>query len=74
MHKYTTEIISENNLARQDRNRYTLRHYFSEESSTSVCYFIVVILIFYYYFNVVACRLSDMLVLFMFYIFFPTNN
>jgi len=46
MHKYTTEIISENNLARQDRNRYTLRHYFSDESSTSVCYFVVAILIF----------------------------
>lgn len=36
MHKYTTEMTNENNLQRQDRNRYTLRHYFSEESSTTV--------------------------------------
>jgi hypothetical protein len=68
MHKYTTEIISENNLARQNRNHYTLRHYFSEESSTSVCYFVVVVIFIYCCFNVVACRLYDMLVLFIFFL------
>jgi hypothetical protein len=34
MHKYTTEITTDN-ISRENRNHYTLRHYFSEESTTS---------------------------------------
>jgi hypothetical protein len=37
MQKYTTDLGSENRLAR-DRRQYTLRHYFDEESTASVCY------------------------------------
>jgi len=72
MHKYTTEV-TENALSRQNRNRYTLRHYFSEESnSITVCYILLLYKFLYYIINVVvvACRLFDMLVLFMFYIGF----
>jgi hypothetical protein len=71
MHKYTTEITTDN-IQRQDRNRYTLRHYFSEESSGSVCYFVVECTC--YIFDIVACRLNDTLVLFMFYIFFINTS
>jgi len=71
MHKYTTEITTDN-IQRHDRNRYTLRHYFSEDSSGSVCYFVVECTC--YILDIVACRLNDMLVLFMFYIFFINTS
>jgi hypothetical protein len=38
MHKYTTELITENSTGRHPgRHRYTLRYYLSDDSTSSVC-------------------------------------
>jgi hypothetical protein len=71
MQKYTTDLMDGNNL-RADRNRYTLRHYFSEESSASVCYLLLQLFVIFLI-DVVACRLSDMLVFYI-CLYFSTNN